>query len=588
MDKHDDTTRKVLGLAEKVHSKTLKVPLYRLKRIELPPRPPSPKGFDTRSVKSFEESCSVYSVGSFDSGLSYTSFKSTSAHDYELHKKIKELEDTIRSTKKRDEIPAVKVPPNLCSWDRRVAKKYKKRNRPPVNIIGCHQPSDLIIARADERVRKQLTAKEMRERHMSELSSYIDHLIQLKLTRGERYAKLLEEQKRQSVWLKIIHVCNYMHSVSPLIEAYKSSLDRSKNVDKAARYLQRGMTMWYSERVTERYGGFETVISKYKWRLQLTISIFQKRRASRILRSYLVQRKDKRGQMSSIIHTFITGVRRLQRMARAFLECKLFRLRSLDKIWTDLERQYIVATMALKREEVNQSSASDIENLVIDKMTKIEMDKQNDRWDYTSKRFDRILELHRQRGDLDVSLEAETIDGLLTSYAERKRNLEEMLREKRKEHILKLQDMQRRLKTSCKFSEADAQSFLKGDMDPGFRVNLSENAQYTLKVLCPFNVYKALRDETFLTRIRQIHERKKTFEITPNNVHLFNAALQSEGKRGGRGERMILRRSASMNTRSYEQHESVLRGKLNATIDEHQKEKRRHASRSIKPTFSNE
>ena len=570
----------VLSLIEKTQSETLLVPLYKLKRVEQPPRSPSPtnRGWGSGSVEgSCDDNTSLggYSVGSYDSGLSFTSFASKSAFDHTLRDKIKEVERKIRSHKNRKQLPTINVSPSLCSWDHQVAKKYRNRSRPPVNIIGCHQPSDLIIARADERVRKQLTAKEMREKHSSELSQYIDHLIQMKLTRGERYAKQLEEQTRQSMWLKIVYACNYIKIISPMISAFKRNEDNTTTVNNAARFLQRGMTMWHEGRVNVRYTNFEKIILKFKWRFQLMISIAQKRRASRILASFLVQRKDKRRKMSSIIHQFLKGVRRLQRMARCFLECKIYRIRSMEKIWQDLERQYIVSAMASKRAEVNQSSSNKMQSLVINTKTRIEMDKQNERWDFTSKKFDRILDLHRAKGDLDVSLEAgDGIEGLLTPQHERKRQLEAMLKTKRKEHILKLEDMQRELKTSCEFSEEDALSFLKGNIDPGFRVNMTENAQTTLKILCPFNIYKNLKDENFLTRIRKIHEDKKTFEITPNNVHLFNAALQNQGqlKRSGVGDRGILRRSASMNIRAYEEHDAVLRQKLAATRDENQRE----------------
>jgi len=165
---------------------------------------------------------------------------------------------------------------------------------------------------------------------------------------------------------------------------------------------------------------------------------------------------------------------------------------------------------------------------------------------------------------------------MMIPSAIRKRNLEEMLREKRKEHILKLHDMQKQMNTSCQFSEEDALSFLKGDIQPGYRVNLSDNAQTAIRVLCPFNLYKNLKDENFLERIRSIHHERKTFEITPNNVHLFNAALQNQHKiqRNHAGEKIILRRSASINIRAYEEHDSILRARLSDAIADHQKEKK--------------
>lgn len=570
----------VVGLIERTHTDTIKIPLYKLKRVDEPVRSTSPPKGHSSAISvggsRYDDDISVggYSVNSYDSGLTFSSFQSKSCKDFTLRDKIKNLEDKIRKHQNRDDLPAVQLSPGLCAWDHRVPKKYRNRLRPPVNIIPCHQPSELIVARADERVRKQLTAKESREKHMSDLSQYIDRLIHLKLTRGERYAQQLENQKRQASLLKIVFACNYIQLVSPLIEASKKRHDDSSHIDNAARFLQRGMSMWYVDRVNVRFSNFEKVISKYKWRLEMVIRIGQKRRAARVLTTYLIQRKDRKGQMSAIIHQFLKGVRRLQTMARSFIECKIHRIRSLERIWGDLEKQFILCTMAAKRAESSHSSSASMDSLVIDVKTRIEMEKQNSRWDVTSKRFDRILEQHRARGDLDVSLEADGIDGMLIPALEKREHLETMLREKRKEHVLKLQDMQRQLNTSCQFSEQDAASFLKGDIEPGFRINLAENAHATIKVIYPFSVYRNLTDEDFLVRIKAIHLRRGTFEITPNNVHIFNAALQNEHKiqRNHMGEKIILRRSASVNIRAYEEHDSVLRGRLADAIAETQKD----------------
>lgn len=579
MNIHEKPKESVSDLLERIRTDTIKVPLHKLKRVDRPPRPPSPEGWCSASVGTLEsygdKSMSEFSMGSCDSGISFSSFTRGTNADIALRNRIKDMEQKIRLAHlNHHELPSIQVPPSICSWDHRVAKKYKSRDRPPVNIIGCHQPSELIIARADERVRKQMTAKDMREKHTSELSEYIDHLIQMKLTRGERYAQQLEKQKRQIMLLKIMYACIYMERVSPVISTFKKTIDLRASENGAARFLQRGLSNWYEDKVNQRYSNFEKVISKFKWRLQLVISIGQKRRAAKIIRSYLTHRKDKRGQMSGIIHQFIKGVRRIQRMARGFIECKLHRIRSLEKIWLDLEKQHIMVTMAAKRAEVNQSSTAKKQSLVIDTKTRIEMDKQNDRWDFTSKKFDRILDLHRAKGDLDVPLETDGIESLLIPPQEKRKHLEEMLHEKRKEHILKLQDMQRQLKTSCMYSEEDASSFLKDEMEPGNRVNMSENALHTMKVLFPFNVYKTLVDENFLFRIRKIHAQRKTFEITPDNIHLFNAACANQGyTKDGKGSgRPILRRSASMNLRAYEEHDAVLRAKLEQTLADNKRE----------------
>jgi hypothetical protein len=320
---------------------TVFVPLSKLKR-----RKNSQALFRSKSTMlgiTQDENASVGSLGSLESDRSYHTLGESS-----LREKIRRMEEKIKEEQEDGQLDSGRIsligptalPAEIFSWNKRIPKRLPEGARPPVNIIGCHQPAELIFARADERIRKQLHAKELKEKHLEELVKYLDHLIQMKLTRGERFAAQLEQQQRHTAWLKVITIMRYASLVFPIIQSSKADRTKHRKISTAAIKIQAKMINWYERKILMRYANFVSQIYDVVWRFRLYVAIFQKRRAAKILRTYLQEKRENR-EFASLVHAFLAGVRRIQNLARNFIACKMSRIRALASLWEDLETQYL-------------------------------------------------------------------------------------------------------------------------------------------------------------------------------------------------------------------------------------------------------
>lgn len=316
-----------------------------------------------------DENSSIGSHGSFDSDFSYHTIG-----DNSLRERIRRMEERIKEEQEEGQLESLSptspnLPAEIYSWNKRSPRKIPKGVRPPVNIIGCHQPAEIIFARADERIRKQLHAKELKEKHMGELVKYLDHLIQMKQTRGERYAALLEQQQRLTWWLRVLTIVRYASLVFPIIQSTKEVRNKNKKLSRAAIKIQTNLISWYERKILLRYSNFISQIVDVVWKFRLYVAIFQKRRACRIIRTYLQEKRENR-EFAEMVHAFLAGVRKIQSLARNFIACKMSRIRALTALWEDLETQYIQTVLASRKHEMNSQSSRSMKNLVLDEKTR--------------------------------------------------------------------------------------------------------------------------------------------------------------------------------------------------------------------------
>jgi hypothetical protein len=329
-------TDRIAQLLASTPTDTVYVPLSKLKRRSLKPFHRS-KSSPAHRAHLNDDNMSIGSLGSLESD-----FTLHTIGEHSLRERIRRMEERIKEQENGQEdaesLPS--LPAEMFSWNKRIPKKIPSGSHPPVNIIGCHQPAELIFARADERIRKQLHAKELKERHLEDLVKYLDHLIQMKLTRGERYAALLEQQQRHSFWLKIFSILRYVALIFPIVQSSKEVQKQQRRVSKAAVVIKSRMINWYERKVLMRYTNFASQMVDVLWKFRLQVSIFQKRRACRIIRTHLQEKRDNR-EMAQLVHAFLDGVRRIQNLARTFIACKVSRIRALAKLWEDIESQYL-------------------------------------------------------------------------------------------------------------------------------------------------------------------------------------------------------------------------------------------------------
>lgn len=334
MNINPERSERIAKLLANTSTDTVFIPISKLKRHQKL----SEKNTNLIRSRSLLSNDEIASQGSLTSEFSLSSLGENS-----LREKIRRMEEKIKEDQEDGSVDlstSASLPAEIFSWNRRIPKRYNGHNHPPVNIIGCHQPAELIFARADERIRKQLHAKELKEKHLEELVNYIDHLIQMKLTRGERYAAQLEQQQRHSSWLKVFCILRYASLVLPIIQSSKAQQTQNKQLAKAAKTIQTRMISWYERKILLRYANFVSQIVDVVWKFRLHVAIFQKRRACRIIRTFLQEKRENR-EVVQLVHSFIAGVRKIQSTARAFIACKMSRIRALATLWDDLETQYI-------------------------------------------------------------------------------------------------------------------------------------------------------------------------------------------------------------------------------------------------------
>ena len=167
------TSDRIAQLLAATPSETAFVPLHKLHRDPTLKSKPSISPRRDR-FSHYNSLGSGETARSEDSCGSLSIFSSRSASANSLREVIQDLEEKIKydqlSGLLHDHL-SVKhhMTPDICSWNHKIPKKYRDRARLPVNIIGCHQPAELIVARADERIRRQVMAREVKEKHMDEV-----------------------------------------------------------------------------------------------------------------------------------------------------------------------------------------------------------------------------------------------------------------------------------------------------------------------------------------------------------------------------------------------------------------------------------
>lgn len=374
MKASQERTDRIAQLLASTPTDTVYVPLSKLKRRKDHLVNKNSHLFRSKSammlgIHFHDENSSIGSHGSFESD-----FSSHTIGENSLRERIRRMEERIKEEQEEGQLDgscpsSLSLPAEIYSWNKKSPRKIPKGVRPPVNIIGCHQPAELIFARADERIRKQLHAKELKERHMEQLVKYLDHLIQMKQTRGERYAALLEQQQRHTWWLKVLTIVRYASLVFPIIQSTKEVLNKNKKLIRAAVKIQTNMITWYERKILMRYSNFVAQIIDVVWKFRLYVSIFQKRRACKIIRTYLQEKRENR-EIAQFVHSFLAGVRKIQKLARNFIACKMSRIRALATLWEDLETQYIQTVLASRKQDMNNQTSRSMKNLVLDEKTR--------------------------------------------------------------------------------------------------------------------------------------------------------------------------------------------------------------------------
>ena len=198
------------------------------------------------------------------------------------------------------------IPLNVSIWpsaNQRMGSEHRPRK---LQVMGCQQSIDIILALADDRARKQKHAMEIKQKICDDKVKYISQLIEAKRSRGQRLAQRIEDEQCQRQLLRMLCLVRFVQSVRPVylflckrnrIEQQQSLLLRGAGG--LSESVLRRVRQWQSRARTRKYVHFLSRMAKHKWMFMLHIRILRKTRAANILRTCLTEKSDNEKRVST-------------------------------------------------------------------------------------------------------------------------------------------------------------------------------------------------------------------------------------------------------------------------------------------------
>ena len=173
-----------------------------------------------------------------------------------------------------------------------------------VNIIGCLQPIDLILAKADERLRKQNQLFEQRKAANEDKNKELAQRINA----GSLYnANLLMEQL-QFAWIKIIFTVQYVKTLRQSYMSIREQLQKIKIAQDSSIKIQNLLKRWFFRHQFKKYRlRFYKILGRNSLLFKLSLRIYLKRKAVHKLRTFLQEQESNSkvsGKFLSIINDF--------------------------------------------------------------------------------------------------------------------------------------------------------------------------------------------------------------------------------------------------------------------------------------------
>jgi hypothetical protein len=343
--------------------------------------------------------------------------------------------------------PIDELLPMQLSWNKVLPANFNKM-KPQVNIIGCLQPLELIIAQADTRTRHRQDTIRAKQVICDEKVRQIDEAIQLKYTRAERYALLLAQKQRQAQWLKIIKANLYIKAVWDSIKFHINVQSKFARTIKAAITIRKACKRFMRRHLLVKFQfKFLILFKRREHVFRLALRISRKRSAVHKIKTFLTEYKNHHRvrnsclsidlsiclfflyisctlsscvlfflsvsiclvfwcepisvQMNVVVHKYLSGVRKVQQNIRDFIACKHGKIHSLSLLWTQLEHVY-VRQMIEKRKEQKRNTgklqSEDGEFAGMDRKTVIEMKNQAKLWSRIDTKMEERIKVLKSTG----------------------------------------------------------------------------------------------------------------------------------------------------------------------------------------------
>ena len=186
--------------------------------------------------------------------------------------------------------PFEELPPTVLSWDHKLSKRSWKQQ---INIIGCLQPVELVLAQADQRLRHQQETMDTRQKICEEKVKQIDDAIQLKFTRAERYKAALEAKQRQITWLKIIKLSIYLNKLNEETKHHIQSGKFFSRTVHAAYVIRKACTQFMRRHLYHKFKyKFMVLFRKREFLFRLGMRIKRKKNAVLRIKTFLTEYKN--------------------------------------------------------------------------------------------------------------------------------------------------------------------------------------------------------------------------------------------------------------------------------------------------------
>lgn len=328
--------------------------------------------------------------------------------------------------------------------------------RPKINIIGCHHPIDLILACADERIRKRNMAIQVKGIVDNYKIKRVEANIEHKLSRPQRYEVIKQHKVRQLAWIQIIFSAAFINKLEPIFGLKKMMLDMFHQKKEKSVIVGNFMLRWNRKRLFIKYReAFKKAIQANKANFIMKIRIFRKRRALRILKLF-IKDMTASARMTAAIRNFLKSIRLIQKNIRGFLQCQRSRLQVLTKIWDKYELKYIrkkledrknhglktaKKTKIVKNPEIVEESEEKKSQDRKDLKSKLLMDKQNEKWHIIDQRMEAEIAKQKLLGNLVVETGMEIVTKMFISDHTKNAAILELFRRARKAHILHCEEM---------------------------------------------------------------------------------------------------------------------------------------------------
>lgn len=228
------------------------------------------------------------SMGTFSSRKSYFS---SEQGEISKERTMREMIADI-ATRAKQNLPPPPYVPNIddlteksFSWD---GKRPITPLKHSVNIIGCHHPVELILARADKRSRKLQNTLKMRAQNCEDEKNRVDALIKEKFSRAEKHAEMVELKQKQILWMKILFLTNFIDRLQPLFKSQLGTQDKQfrgpGSAEKIAFFIQGRKR----KTRTMKLASFVRGIKACRMAVRMGIRVWRKRLATEKIKTFLV------------------------------------------------------------------------------------------------------------------------------------------------------------------------------------------------------------------------------------------------------------------------------------------------------------